>query len=717
VIVTARKVREDVQKTPITVSAYSHVDLQNQAARKLEDLSNQTPGLFISNGSTGDPHTPLVAVRGQSQNTTALSVDASIGMYVDGVYSVGTIGSALNHFLDIDRVEILEGPQGTLYGRNTTGGAINIYTNAPVLNSFQGEGTLNFGNYDEHEESGVVNIPLLKDLAALRVALGFYDHDGYGRDLLNNRPVGDEHTWTVRPSLLLQPSDRLKVELRGTFEHSSDGGLIAKPIYLQPGSLANASMAAQLYGAVNPTTLGEALNFFNQRAYGGNYYDIYSTPNNLNFGKLDVDTGSATISYDLGGLTLKSITAYNWVNSERNLDGLAVGLKVLGNYQHTWYGEWTQELQATGAALDSTLKYALGAYYFKVDGTDRSNTLILTSPSPSLILAGVHETSPALYGQATYSLLGNLHITGGLRETWETKEVDAPLLSIVGKTDNQNLSYTVGMDWDATPALMLYAKTSRGYKSGGFNQRMTTSLATQVSYLPEVAYDTEAGIKSQWFDNRLRFNADYYHTDYQNIQRSAISNSNGPPTTVTKNVGNGTVDGLEADVTAAPTRAIWLHATAGYTDPRYVTYTDAGFNQDFQDFMMVSKWSYSLSGAYTLPTAAGDLRAQVDWNWRSAYDTDPSDGPGTVRVVGGVPLNNNPGVPDIYRIQSAYGLLNAELSLKIDKYAMDVRLWGKNLLGQKYITQEVSFVGAGLGFGYGAPGDPTTYGITVSKRF
>jgi iron complex outermembrane receptor protein len=718
VVVTARKIRENLQKTPIAISAYSGEDLRNQSVQSLAELSNQTPGLFMTTGSTGDPHTPLVAIRGQTQNTTALSVDASIGMYQDGVYSTGTIGASINHFLDIDRVEILKGPQGTLYGRNTTGGAINIYTKTPVLDSLSGEATLGGGNYGEHDESGVLNLPLVKDKAALRVAVGQYDHDGYGRDLLNDRAVGDDHTTAARATLLLKPQDQLTIQLRGSYEIDTDGGLIAKPIYMQPGGPANASAAKQLYGAVNPTTETEALNVFNQRAHGGNFYDIYSTPNNLNFGRLSVESGSATIGYDLGGLTLKSITAYNKVDTERNLDGLAVGVEILGNYQHTYYSEWTQELQATGSALDEKLKYALGAYYFYLDGVDRSAASVFGGPA-SPIAAKVDESSPAIYGQASYAVLDNLHITGGLRQTWETKDVDAFLLGIDGKTDNQNLSYTAGADWEATPQLMVYAKTSRGYKSGGFNQRMTTNPLTQVAYQPEVATDYEVGVKSQWLENRLRVNADVYHTDYQDIQRSAISNSTGggSPTTVTKNVGNGKIDGFEAEATAVPTRAIWLHATVGYTDPRYLTYTDSGFNQNFQNFGLVSRWTYSASGAYIIPTPAGDLRAQLDWVWRSAYDTDPSDAPGTVRVVGGVPVNNNPGVPDIYRIQQAYGLLNAQLSLKVARYDMDVRLWGKNLLGQQYITQEVSFVGAGLGFGYGAPGDPRTFGVEVTKRF
>lgn len=718
VVVTARKVQENAQITPVAITSFSQEDLRNQTVQNAADLSNQTPSLFVTSGSTGDPHTPLMAIRGQFQTTTALSVDASVGMYLDGVYSQGTIGSSINHFLDIDRVEVLKGPQGTLYGRNTTGGAINVFTRTPVMNSFEGEGNVTFGNYKRREESAVVNVPILQDKAALRVAAGLYDHDGFGRDVLNKRDVGDEHTWTVRGALLLEPADKLRVTLRAGVEHAKDGGLVAKPIYMQPNGAANASAAAQLYGAVTPTTLANALAFFEQRARGGNFYDIYSTPNNINYGNLDTKTGSATIEYDAGPVTLKSITAYNYVNSERNLDGLAVGVKVLGNYQHTRYHEWTQELQATGMALDNKLKYAVGAYYFDLDGVDSSASLVLTAPAASPIRAEITEKSPAIYGQATYDLRDNLHITGGLRETWEKKKVNAVLLGIVGKTKGDNLSYLFGVDWNVTPQVMLYAKTGRSYKSGGFNQRMTTNPATQVSYLPETVYDFELGVKSQWFDNRLRANADVYRSDYKHIQRSAIANSGGgAPTTVTKNVGDGKIDGVEVELTALPTREIWLHATVGYTYPRYTSYRDAGFDQNFQKFAFVSKWTYSLSAAYTVPTKVGDLRGQVDYSWRSSYETDPSDSPGTVRIVGGVPLANNPGVPDAYRIQQEYGLLNASLSLKLDEHDMSIRLYGKNLTKEKYITQEVSFVGAGLGFGYGAPGDPQTYGIEVSKRF
>jgi iron complex outermembrane receptor protein len=266
---------------------------------------------------------------------------------------------------------------------------------------------------------------------------------------------------------------------------------------------------------------------------------------------------------------------------------------------------------------------------------------------------------------------------------------------------------------------MLYAKTGRGFKSGGFNQRVTTNPLTQVAYEPEQATDYEIGIKSEWLERRLRINADVFHTEYLRIQRSAISNSTngGTPTTVTKNVGDGKIDGFEAEITAIPFSALWLHATLGYTDPRYVSYTDSGFDQNFQRFGLVSRWTYSVAGAYTFRTAAGDVRAQVDWMWRSSYDTDPSDAPGTVRVANGAAINNNPGVPDAYRIQDAYGLLNAELSLKMERYGVDLQLWGKNLTARQYITQEVSFVGAGLGFGYGAPGNPRSFGLRLTKEF
>lgn len=730
IVVTARKVSEDVQKTPIAISVVTAAALKDSSIQSFANLAAQAPNLAISHGSTGDPNSPLISLRGQSQTTLALSVDAPIGLYNDGVYSTGSYGSSINHFLDIERVEVLKGPQGTLYGRNTTAGAINIYTKQPILNEVQVEATIGVGSYSRMDASLVLNLPL-GDNVALRVAGGNYTREGYGTDLSFNSDVGDENSQVLRAGLLVEASPDLEIILRGNYLRTRDGGFIDKPFYMLPGGAANIAGAIDLFGGPpTPQTIADAFDFWQDRATNTPFYDVYNAFEQS--GYLRNIGGSATISYQIGNATLKSITAYSDIRSDRFQDGGGAGLRILGARQTTDFRQWSEELQLTGTGLEDKLKYALGFFYYDLKGVDSVVSTVLPafgSPNnPSTTIADIRIKAPAVYGQVSYGFLPNVNVTAGLRYGDEKKTISPYSSNPTGcqipvslrtngtcygsvSTKDNNLSFTFGLDWNPTEDMMLYAKVSRAYKSGGINQRISLDPRTAQSYTPERATDYEVGIKAQALDNRLRFNADAFYTDYADIQRTVLVGV--PPVTVTANAAKAVIKGFEADLTAIPLRNFKIRASVGHVSPEYKDYQDNGTDQSGQRFNIVSNWTYTLSTSYDIPLDFGGLKLQADWNYRSNYDLQPGETPGAVSNTG-LP---GPGIPDSIRIQKGFGLIDLSARLAIDTIDLDIRGYVKNVAGKKYLSQAAGFVNAGLGIAYAVPGEPRSFGVEIVKRF
>jgi iron complex outermembrane receptor protein len=369
-----------------------------------------------------------------------------------------------------------------------------------------------------------------------------------------------------------------------------------------------------------------------------------------------------------------------------------------------------------------------------MSGEDNSNTTVFAAldlpTNPNETNARVATRSPAEYAQGTVALSPTVNVTAGVRWTSETKEVDPYRTNPTGcqvpaqyripgeclarfPTHDENLSYTVGPDWTIAPGIMLYAKTSRGFKSGGINQRVTNNPLSVAYYRPEEAIDYELGIKSQWLENRLRINGAYYHTDYRDIQRTVTECA---PTcfSLTGNAARALIDGVELDATALPYRNLEIRVTGAFTDARYTEFEDAGIDQSFQRFPNTPRWTYSTSAAYTVPTHGGGVRGQLDWSWRGTADLSPEDSPGTVAIVNGAPTAG-PGTPDAYRIQRAFGLLNGQL--KLDRTTYTIALYGRNILNAQYLSHMLGLVNAGLGYTFAVPGEPRTVGVEFRMAF
>jgi Outer membrane receptor proteins, mostly Fe transport len=661
----------------------------------------------------------IISIRGILSNEIAPNYDPSVGIYLDGVYVGNTVGALVDNFVDVQRVEILRGPQGTLYGRNTTGGAYNIYTQLPTTR-LGGEVTLGLGNHQRRNLSGVINLPLGQGGAALRLVGSLLDDDGYGRDVGNDRPLADRNIKIVRGTLLVPLGADTELVARADWQKARSGGSIVNPVLLVPGGAGHFALALERFGPAGftPEGLAAALAIWNEDVAGDRFSTQYVLPNGTS---TKAWGGSITLTHDFGSASLKSISAYREIQSAVDYDFAPLAL-IAHPSERTRIKQLSQELQLDGKLADGRLQYVGGLFYYRQTFTDTAQIQLVPvlQAIPTTFFNDDGRTrSIAAYGQATFALTPSVNVTAGLRYTSEKKRLAVanfngtacglpPSLLTGGicfldrSLSFDDFSHTFGIDWRPTDNVLLYAKRSRGFKSGGLPQRLTLDPQSAATFLPETVVTYEIGLKSEMLRNRLRFNAALYQSDYSNIQRSVVvpGFGGGPPTSVVQNAASARIKGFELEAAALPIKNLELAASVAYTDAHYRDFMD-GLGNDLsgQAFQNQPKWTYSLTGAYEVPTSFGSVRGQLDWYWRSEADLFP-----------------NGAAPAIYRIADDYGLLNGRLAMNIASIDAEVALWGRNLLDKEYINL-VFDLSDSLGTVISSPGGPRTYGLDFRIRF
>jgi iron complex outermembrane receptor protein len=764
IVVTARKRSEDIQQTPIAITAFTRDDLANHGIVAIQNLAAQTPSLSFQS-SPYDSVGSFIGMRGQQATDIVITQTPPVGIYVDDVYYPTTLATQLENFQGVQQIEVLKGPQGTLYGRNTTGGAIKITTQLPDYSGVNGEAKIGYGRFNAQTVSGTVNLPIIDNRVALNLGGQYSKDDGYGRNLSNGADLQNMKSEAFRGALRLDLTDKLQVVVRGEWAHAISTQGIEDLVYVVPGfSIASAAVAAQI-GALTPTDFGilggllttgappagatpqQIGAFFNDVNAGRTAFANYLCPSRqcrnisypvasqlvpfglagaVPFGPkttVDLSTASVVGTYQFtSDLYLKSVSAYQETKRGTVASTSASPFLLIdgiGDQQDP--RQLTEELQLGGNAFADKLKWVTGYYYFHLKGDDAGiNTeLVPFLPNPIYNLSEFSDTSNSVYGQGTYSLTSTLNATGGIRYTSEKTHLtlenhNAVVCQVDGvpptgapcinSFDNSfsNVSYTAGLDWQATERVMLYGKTSRGFRAGGTNQRSDPALP----YAPETVTDYEIGMKSDWFERRLRVNLDGYHSDYKNIQRSVFVNESQSFVTEIQNAAAAKINGVELEITARPFTALTLSASGAYTMPKYSRYTgfsSTGTPVDLSGnaFPNVSRWQGALSGTYTLHDGLGALDTTVDFSYRSTVDYQPDNHD----------ANSAP-----FTIQNGYGLLNARITQEISAWNARISLWGKNIADRHYISGANDF-STQLGYAYTIPGLPATFGIEIEKRF
>ncbi|MET0370004.1 MAG: TonB-dependent receptor [Sphingobium sp.] len=775
IVVTARKVAENNQNVPVAITAFSGAALQQANVVTAADVAKLTPGLAINQAaSTGNA--ALFTIRGQVQTDVLATLDPSVGVYVDGYYWARAYGITAN-LLDVSSFQTLKGPQGTLFGRNTTGGAVLIQTNDP--NFEDGYSVLasgGYGRFNAWSGTGIVNLPLVDDRLAVRIAYQRNKRDGYVTDTTTGRKLGSQDDYTIRAKLLFKPTDTLSILLSGEQYRTDYLNAPYREQFVAADKPAAVQIGSEVYGGGIPATAGCALgliptcaadgqaagNAAAAAANSGDRVTLNALPST--YAKTRTYTATATLDTFFGAI--KAIGGYRDIRAETSidLDGGPYNLLATRGFQDL--SQYSGELQITGKALDNRIDFAAGLFYFHESGSDSSYSQALNNltalgafgagggfDTPTQHISGtINNDSQGLYGQATFHATDQLSFTGGLRYSADDKQVTArngafsfgtsagPGVGAIFRCDLAScperrkasfdgISWTIGADYKLNPDILLYAKASRGFRSGGQNLRGTQVFPNSTDpFKPETATSYEGGIKSEFFDRRVRVNLAGYYTVVKDIQRSGlVFNTVGNSTTVITNAGQATIYGGELEANAILFGGFRLGASVGYTHPKYDRYTDStGFDKSNEKFANVPKWTVALSPSYSQEFGSTKFSLRGDFAYQSKmylynigyyekggviYDASTPDASGNpVPVSAAESAGILKGV-----IDPAGWLVNARAALSFNDDQVEVAIWGKNLGNRRDLI--VSLPITALGEVAGVRRDPRTFGVTVTAKF
>lgn len=757
IVVTARKRSEAAQTVPLAITAVGEEELATRGVTQVADVKALVPSISMQSDSYTNFGVKM-GIRGQQTTDTLLQSQGSVGIYMDGVYVANSAGLLLSNMADVRQMDVLKGPQGTLFGRNTTGGALVISTNLPSYEKISDDFKIGVGNFGRMELSNTINLPLASN-AALRVTGQFYNNDGYGKISVGNktgpvsapRDAADQRAYNVRATLMVDPTENLNIVLRGDYSHGESHGRLQKLAYSNPAAatalatlvglgLWNAPSAAAPSGTPNMTALTNAgLTPATAFPYAANLLmaqqpaDPYTMVGSVyTLGKIKEYGTSATLTYNLSdNVSIKSISAYRHMGYNTGQDSDSTTFDFLDTpVMQQKLDVFSQELTLNGQALASALNWTLGAYYFHQVGEDNQivNPLAYINPREITTNGKFTQETYAFYGQASYSLTEALRITAGLRYTHEKQvlfnksstRLLLPAPFNIGTCDSggtypncganlpaqqaSNVSYTASLDYKITPDVMLYVRTSRGFKGGGTNERGGSLVGR--AFKPEVVTDYEVGLKSYLLDRKVRFNLAIYQSNYTNIQRTVIvPDGQSGVTSIINNAGKARIRGVEADLLVQPVDGLSLSFSAAYTDPKYLQYLSNGVDLSGNSFQAVAKWSWNAAASYAIPVGENTLRPSVDYSYQSEvnFQSDSNTNTATVKTAQ-------------YTTQKGYGLLNGRIAFEFDQGSASVSIWGKNLTNKYYLINALD-VAQSLGIVTQGIAAPRSYGVQFTKSF
>jgi iron complex outermembrane recepter protein len=687
IVVTAEKRAEDVQKVPISISAFTAAAMEQHQITGIAEIANYTPNLQFTAGSSGMSDSANFFIRGIGQDDFITTTEPGVGVYVDGVYLARVTGAALN-LGEVERVEVLRGPQGTLFGRNTIGGAINVVTAEPS-DDYKAKVSITGGNQGTFDGGFMVNGAIAP--GKLDGSVSFLSHrtDGWGTNtypgVAGDPDMGAAQNVAGRAQLLFTPTDRLK--FLASFDLTQDRGTTV-PIGLV---------------SFTPTGVSTAYNLTAPLPIGAQY--ITRDPDHVQTDtptrtRLNVRGGSFTATWKGDAVSFKSISSY------RSQDGLTGGdydgtpvpyLEQVVNFAQS---QWSEELQAFGDAFGQRLKWLTGLYYFGEKG--RFDSDVALQSQPVFIYTNSKTNSYAGFGQASYAITDALSLTAGARWTEDHKEIRAMTdfagAILVPQTTKDasfsNFSPMGSLQYQFTGDLMAYASVTRGFRSGGFNGRPFSQLDL-TSFAPETVTSYEVGVKSQWLDHRLQVNIDGYYADYRNMQVTATSHdAAGNFVDLVGNAAEAHIRGMELQIQAVPVAPLRLYGSLGLTYNDVKEYPSFSFGAT--QLPDASKVNATAGADYTLPSMPWvGATLGVDYDYRSGYYPQFSEtAPSYVK---------------------GYGLLNARLAFTPRVGNWLFTLYAKNLTNKIYWTYGET---AGTGDTTVAFFGPTRqWGATLTFRF
>lgn len=684
IVVTAQRRSETLQNVPVTVTAFGAELIEEARIQEIDDVVTRTPAVSFDAFPASQPR---LYIRGIGSSDRGAAGDPSAAVFVDEIYLGRPAAIAFDAF-DVERIEVLKGPQGTLYGRNVVGGAINVITRRPELDAFDAGASVTVGNYGRLDGAGYLNLPFAGD-HALRVSLSGRSHDGYIENLYLNQDVDDGETTSARIQYYGEPTSDMRIHL------SVDG--------TRDRGTGPANHVLEL-DTDDPLSNFYSQNFDPDVTYG-------SDP-----GYQDRDTFGvrAEIANDFSFGTLTFLASYRDLDYGYRFDfdggnpdpaspgfnGVAIG----GGNDET--AEMSSQEIRLSSLPDSEISWVVGVYHYnqqvqRSDILELDSAVIAPIPLTEIYLADATLDSYAVFGDATVPLSERWAVFGGLRYSTDDKtqrlfntDSDTPLrgdefFDVTASVDFDAWTFRAGAEFQATPDDLFYASISRGYKSGGMNDTATDAQDAATPFGSETATQYEIGQKSSFFDGSVIWNNTLYYMDYSDLQTNQVIDGRS----VTSNAGQAHIQGYETQFMATFADGFDVGLSYAYTDAVFDEFFEAGVDYSGNRISRSPKHEVSVSGSYTTPFAdIADLTFAAEYRYASMI------------------FDDNSNLPPEFRDPTHF--VDARVILDNFDNGLSVSLWGKNLTDQRTRT----FQGRFLGATFGAFNPPRTYGLTVTWR-
>jgi len=725
VTVTAQKRAQSLQQVPLAISVFSSAAIEETRIRELKEFADYIPNLMISQGSERNSQ---VTIRGVGAKSRNIGFDTRVGVYIDGIY-LGQSPALNQVLLDLERIEVLRGPQGTLFGKNTVAGAISMVTRKPDR-EFGGAVSADIGNLGSRQFTAKVNLPL-GDHAAIKISATDITRDGYVKNLYNGHKLNEQDGTAFRVDLAMDLTDRLSVRLTGDSLDSDRLGYSGEPItdIVAAFDIVGGAAGLATSGGLTPSsTYAPAENEVS--------YDVDDQE------EREVSGLGLTVEYDLeSGGVIRSITGYRdtQLHHIAELDYSAddgVFLDYTDGFE-----QLSQEFQYISPD-DSDLTYVLGLYLYDQEANTHRRVqfgsvgfgFTGTNNQNSILDGGVKTKSVAGFINGEYIFSDHWRLGAGARYSWEEKKVDwnaipeidpnpfdmATVHIIDDRSDNV-FTPTVSVSYDFNGDTTVYLRFAEGYKSGGYNLDFITNadVANGIEFDTESSTSWELGLRSALLSNRLNLNATAFYTTFDDYQVNQFKDLGAGQVIAIENAAKVITKGLELEATLRATQGLTFQATLGLLDATFDKFPDGvslGVDADGNDLPFAPKFTYTLGAIYERPVFNDLLlSARLDYIYTDGFFTSVDN----IKTAGALAFSTFPpsGPPTPTLIEhgyiNAYGLLNGRISIDYKDRWM-LAIWARNILDEDYVTRSFeSFFGTRLV----TLGLERTYGLEATYRF
>lgn len=708
VIVTSQRRSENLQRIPKAISVLSSQQLERIKIDDLGGLGPKVPGLTVSYFSLGQP---TIHMRGIGSNDDGAALDNSVVVYLDDIF-VSRISSIDINLTDVERVEVLRGPQGTLYGRNTIGGAINVISKPPSQDP-EVRLSATAGNYNHGAASAVISGPLKKDMLLAKVALSGNRTDGWQKNIFLDEDQHGRENLSVRSKLAYLPNQRFSLKLGADYTWDNldstgripvagrvpirildaEGKLI--PVLDDAGKIVKDSAGNNLLESKLPTDIFKALGGDFEHATNGlsGYTDrvIWGT------------TAHATWENSWGEFA--SVTGYRdsdfaWAEDSIGLPPTVTDQRI-GTAVDETHRQFSQEFRWTSNE-NQDLRYVVGLYYLH-ERTERQERFPFATGTATTTQKN-KTNSYALFGQADYALTENYSMSFGARYTHDEKRLnqsaengDAPAIilenfQLTERGSWNDFSPSLALSYQANEDILIYGSVSRGFKSGGFQGAPASLSLARRRIDPETAWNYEFGVKSEWLRNRLRLNLVTFYTDFRDLQVVQFRTVDNFGIFETTNAASATLRGAETEFIFHPMEGMEISGSYAYLRATYDNFNDTT-GRDFNDnrLRQAPKHSFDIGLNYQWRLFEGYAIANMDYRYQGKSFREPDNS---------------------ITVQPAFDLLDASLGYRSNDNKWEVSIWSKNLLDEEYISH-LYVLG---GNDYALFGTPRTYGVTLNWR-